>query len=109
MPDNVNHPSHYQSDEGIEVIDVIAAFTKKLSGVDAFDIGCAIKHILRFTEKNGIEDLKKAIWYINDYVERNKGTDLDVDAISKGIMKELERKAGKNIVYTPDFKEDSNE
>ncbi len=97
MPDNVNHPSHYQSDEGIEVIDVIAAFTKKLSGVDAFDIGCAIKYILRFTEKNGIEDLKKAIWYINDYVERNKGTDLDVDAISEGIMKELERKTRKPV------------
>ena len=107
MPDNVNHPSHYQSEEGIEVIDVIAAFTKKLSGVDAFDIGCAIKYILRFTEKNGIEDLKKAIWYINDYVERNKGTDLDVDAISKDIMKELERKTGKNIVYTTEFKEGS--
>lgn len=76
MPDNVNHPSHYQSDEGIEVIDVIAAFTKKLSGVDAFDIGCAIKYILRFTEKNGIEDLEKAKWYIDDYIKRHSQEDI---------------------------------
>ena len=39
----VNHPSHYQTESGIEVIDVIDAFTKGLEGVVAFDIGNAIK------------------------------------------------------------------
>lgn len=63
--DNIDHPNHYQSEDGIEVIDVIKAFTKNLSGEEAFCAGNAIKYILRFDNKNGEEDLNKAIWYIN--------------------------------------------
>lgn len=64
----VNHPSHYQSTGGIEVIDVIKAFTADLKGVEAFDTGNVIKYICRWKNKNGIEDLKKAAWYINDLI-----------------------------------------
>ena len=67
--DYVNHPSHYQSESGIEVIDVIDAFTKELNGVVAFDIGNAIKYILRWKKKGGVEDLRKAIWYIQHAIE----------------------------------------
>lgn len=65
----VNHPSHYQSESGIEVIDVIDAFTKELNGVVAFDIGNAIKYILRWKNKGGVEDLRKAVWYISHAIE----------------------------------------
>lgn len=61
--DKVDHPNHYQSDK-VEAIDVIAEFTKDLSGVQAFDIGNAFKYLCRFTRKNGTEDLRKAVWYI---------------------------------------------
>ena len=33
--DMVNHPSHYQSESGLEVIDVIKAFTSNLTGIEA--------------------------------------------------------------------------
>lgn len=59
---NVN-PSHYKQG-GMESIDVIKAFTADLKGVDAFCAGNAIKYILRFSHKNGIEDIEKAIWYL---------------------------------------------
>lgn len=68
----VNHPSHYQSESGIEVIDVIDAFTKELNGVVAFDIGNAIKYILRWKNKGGVEDLRKAVWYISHAIEREE-------------------------------------
>lgn len=66
-PDNVNHPNHYASkgDNEIECIDAIAAATYNLQGEEAFCIGNAIKYLWRYREKNGREDLKKAIWYIN--------------------------------------------
>lgn len=64
----VNHPSHYQSETGIEVIDVIEAFTFNLSGVEAFDAGNALKYICRWKEKNGVEDLKKAKWYLDHLI-----------------------------------------
>ena len=61
----VNHPDHYQSETGLETIDIIEAVTFDLKGVEAFDIGNAVKYLCRFTKKNGLEDLKKASWYLN--------------------------------------------
>lgn len=71
----VDHPSHYQSTDGIEVIDIIEAFTSNLTGVEAFDTGNAIKYICRWKNKNGTQDLQKAIWYLEhliNYIENEK-------------------------------------
>ena len=67
--DNVNHPKHYQSKSGLEVIDVIDAFTNDLTGMEAVCTGNALKYICRWKNKNGIEDIKKAIWYLNKLIE----------------------------------------
>lgn len=66
--DPVNHPSHYISKSGLEVVDVIKAFTEGLSGYKAVAEGNIIKYILRWPKKNGIEDLKKARWYLDDLI-----------------------------------------
>ncbi len=65
--DPVNHPKHYTAHpSGIECIDV----TRHMG----FNIGNAIKYLWRFDLKNGIEDLKKAAWYIQDEIKkREKG------------------------------------
>lgn len=60
----VSHPVHYQSETGLEVIDVIEAFTSDLKGIEAVDTANAIKYICRWRHKNGKQDLKKAIWYL---------------------------------------------
>lgn len=65
----VSHPSHYQSKSGLEVIDVIAAFTEGLEGIKAVDTGNAIKYICRWKDKNGIQDLEKAMWYIQHLID----------------------------------------
>lgn len=67
----VNHPSHYNQG-GIEVWDVISAFTKDLEGAEAFYAGNAIKYVLRWNHKNGIEDLEKAKVYIDKIIEGRK-------------------------------------
>ncbi len=73
--DNVNHPKHYQSKRGLETIDVIEAFTEDLTGAEATNTGNVIKYICRWKHKNGLEDLKKARWYLNRLIsiveERN--------------------------------------
>ena len=46
-PDMVSHPPHYQSETGLEVIDVIEAFTFDLKGIEATDTGNIIKYICR--------------------------------------------------------------
>ena len=73
--DMVNHPSHYKAKNGMEVIDVIEAFTANLKGYEAIYTGKVIKYICRWKEKNGLEDLRKAQWYLNrliENIEKNK-------------------------------------
>ena len=73
----VNHPLHYQSKTGIEAIDVIEAFCDGLNGIEAFCTGNALKYMCRWKNKNGIEDLKKAQWYINKLIALFEKTDDD--------------------------------
>ena len=55
----VNHPKHYQSKHGVEVIDIIEEF-----GL-GFHLGNVIKYVLRAGHKsNELEDLEKAKWYL---------------------------------------------
>lgn len=67
MKNNIN-PSHYQKN-GFEVIDVIKEFTKELQGIQAVDTGNVIKYLSRWKEKNGLEDLLKARWYLNHLIK----------------------------------------
>jgi hypothetical protein len=67
MIDNVNHPNHYTGGS-IECIDAIKEAVKDLTGIEATDTGNAIKYLWRWSHKNGIEDLKKAIWYIKHLI-----------------------------------------
>jgi hypothetical protein len=65
--DPVNNPSHYK-DGGIETIDYIEA--KRLG----YHLGNAVKYISRAGKKGtnqGLEDLKKAQWYLNRAIEKN--------------------------------------
>ena len=64
--DNVNHPSHYTG--RYECIDVM----HDVFGNEATDNFClcnAFKYIWRANKKNGLEDVKKAVWYLNKYIE----------------------------------------
>ena len=67
--DMVNHPPHY-TQGGIECIEAIKAATTGLDGFEAYVTGTAIKYLWRWKHKNGIEDLEKAQWYINQLIEK---------------------------------------
>lgn len=61
MSDIVNHPAHYN--QGIEVIDFIESHNMN------FNEGNVIKYTARHKHKNGVEDLKKAKWYLDRLIE----------------------------------------
>ena len=68
MHDPVNHPAHY-TDGQIEVIDFID--DKKLS----YCLGNAVNYISRAGKKDPektVEDLQKAVWYLNHEIEKRK-------------------------------------
>ena len=57
----VNHPSHYN--QGIEVINFIESHKMD------FNEGNVIKYVTRYKHKNGLEDLKKARWYLDRLIQ----------------------------------------
>lgn len=65
--DNVNHPSHYETGN-FECIDVMIETQGKEAVMD-FCVCNAFKYIYRHNNKNGIEDVKKAKWYLDKYIE----------------------------------------
>lgn len=67
--DIINHPDHYQTKSGLETIQVIEAFTEDLKGIEAVCTGNVIKYICRWKKKNGLQDLKKAAWYLEHLIE----------------------------------------
>ena len=61
--DPVNHPAHYgKHPSGVDCITITEHFN--------FNVGNAIKYLWRADHKNGLEDLKKAAWYVNREIER---------------------------------------
>lgn len=71
--DVVNHPNHYCTGK-FECIDVMV----EALGVEAVKGFCkcnAFKYIYRSNRKNGEEDIHKAKWYLNKYLELSGGED----------------------------------
>ena len=90
MSDMVNHPKHYQAKNGMEAIDVIEAFTDGLNGIEATDTGNIIKYALRWNEKNGVEDLKKIVWYANhliNHLEKQDAKDEEDENVEHVLIK----------------------
>lgn len=75
--DKVNQPAHYINGK-IECIDVIDTVTKDLPGELGFYEGTIMKYIWRWSRKNGVEDLKKARWYLNRLINKLDPTDKGV-------------------------------
>lgn len=57
--DNINKPNHYIGTHGLEVKDVTANFIKGKTEMEAHHWCSAVEYLLRYKEKNGLEELKK--------------------------------------------------
>lgn len=65
MAENVNHPKHYNMHpSGVECIDIVEHMN--------FNIGNAMKYLWRADHKNGVEDLRKAAWYVQREIKRQE-------------------------------------
>ena len=72
--DPVNHPDHY-TQGGIECKDAIKAAVTGLEGYEAFLTGNAIKYLWRWKRKNGTEDLRKAVFWIDELIGEMEARD----------------------------------
>jgi len=82
MYDTVEKPKHYMlfEEQGIEVRDVIEKLSQKLWNTTGPDNSKKIpmffadyvqmmQYVMRFMDKNGVEDLKKARWYLDKLID----------------------------------------
>ena len=71
MNNNVRNPKHYQGRYGLEAIIVHNNFMndEQLTG---YHLGNTLKYILRYRQKNGIEDLEKAKVHMDWLIEKEK-------------------------------------
>lgn len=84
MNDVINHPAHYET-AGVECIEAME-ITQGREAVKSFCLCNAYKYLWR--HKNGLEDLKKARWYLDRYItmqeEDNAKVRAEVERICKG-------------------------
>ncbi len=64
----VQHPAHYNQGK-VECIDAMAASTVNKRGIEAVCVSNIIKYLWRYEAKNGLEDVKKAQFYLNRLVD----------------------------------------
>jgi hypothetical protein len=76
--DVISKPKHYMlfEDKGIEVRDVIEKLVEKIQtatprkyALEESDYVQLMQYLMRFMDKNGVEDLKKARWYLDKMIE----------------------------------------
>jgi hypothetical protein len=65
--DKINQPEHYQGKK--ECIEIIKDFMTE-EQLEGYLTGNIIKYLYRWKNKNGVEDLKKANWYLNYLIKR---------------------------------------
>lgn len=98
MTDNVNHPAHYETGK-FECIEVML----ETQGVEAVLNFCqcnAFKYLYRAKRKNGLEDMKKAVWYLNKYIELKEGHNYDETTVGEMAgSKQSDAKAEVEIQY----------
>lgn len=88
-PDLVNHPNHYETGK-FECIEVMEEALGR-DVVKGFCIGNAFKYLYRAKRKNGLEDLKKAQWYLNRVISmEDEDNTTDPYAEQKATLKDLE-------------------
>lgn len=67
------NPQHYRNGK-VECIDALEAATVNKTGVEAVCTANVIKYLWRYESKAGIEDVKKAQWYLNKLIEKLENT-----------------------------------
>ena len=84
IKNNVDHPKHYTNGK-YECIDIIEDVTKDLTGLEAVCTANVIKYMWRWKLKNGVEDLKKARWYLNKLIDNTEIKEIEETYQTEGM------------------------
>lgn len=97
MEDNINHPKHYETDK-VECIEAME-ITQGRAAVMSFCLCNAFKYLWRHDRKNGLEDIKKARWYLDKYIKLAEKEEVPV-------CKELKKVVDKDSTIDPKVMEE---
>lgn len=86
MADAIN-PSHYRQGK-VECIDALESATVNKTGLEAVCVANVIKYLWRYEAKNGLEDIRKAQWYLAKLIDYLEHKDKIDEMIAKSNAKE---------------------
>ena len=97
MKDKIN-PNHYKSGN-VECIEALESATVNKSGLEAVCVANIIKYLWRYENKNGLEDIKKAQWYLeklikiytNEQIRKNQQPNESLAQVSERGIKDQKR------------------
>lgn len=73
MTDIINNPEHYTK-YPVDVIEIINWLSSNASTpYEGYLVGTVVKYLFRYPHKNGVEDLKKARWFLDKLIEELSG------------------------------------
>lgn len=101
MHDDVHHPKHYtQHPSGVECIEI----TEHLN----FCLGNAMKYLWRagLKSEDAVQDLQKAVWYINREIARLQTEPVDWDEVDRILENARQAMTGRDMVEEEDEVED---
>lgn len=104
--DAVNHPYHYEGSTSIECIDaMLVAFGSY--NVFYFCLQNAFKYLWRHKNKNGLEDVRKAQWYLDraHYILEQEGKHINLNYDDEENLRHLEMLFDNAVYY---YKEKEN-
>ena len=68
---DATNPQHYKNGE-VECIDALKAATVNKTGIEAVCTANVIKYLWRYEAKGGLEDIRKARWYIDRLIQEKE-------------------------------------
>jgi hypothetical protein len=104
MHDDVSHPKHYtQHPSGVECIEI----TEHLN----FCLGNAIKYVWRagLKSEDTVQDLQKAVWYINREIARLQREDIGWDEIDEILANARQSMGGRDLVEDELYDDEEDE
>ena len=95
MSNRVNHPQHYQGANGIECIDIIRHYTCDIANAQKYLMRAGHKPEQGMTaEEKEVEDLSKALWYIDDYRQHPQHSHRHGERDTKTMLRRVRKVTG---------------
>lgn len=95
---NTLSPSYYNKEGHLSCYEIQDTLVSDLEGIESYYMGNVVKYLYRYKNKNGVEDLRKALTYVQFLISHNDNTELKPHELYRqhGIDEQYEQRYKQN-------------